>query len=115
MAGCEKATGRPPDVLQSRCTTRGGAPVARWAHNPKVVGSIPTPATQMEGALRQYEGRPGFHPGHQKRSKRRLRAQAPVAQRIERMVADHEAGGSSPSGRTRLAGRATLGPASRTQ
>lgn len=26
-------------------TSRGGAAVARWAHNPKVVGSIPAPAT----------------------------------------------------------------------
>ena len=25
--------------------TRGGAAEARWAHNPKVVGSSPTPAT----------------------------------------------------------------------
>ena len=25
--------------------TRGGAVVARWAHNPKVVGSNPAPAT----------------------------------------------------------------------
>ena len=26
-------------------TPRGGAVVARWAHNPKVVGSNPAPAT----------------------------------------------------------------------
>ncbi len=26
-------------------TPRGGAVVARWAHNPKVVGSSPAPAT----------------------------------------------------------------------
>ena len=25
---------------------RGGAVVARWAHNPKVVGSSPAPATK---------------------------------------------------------------------
>jgi hypothetical protein len=100
-----------PDVLWSLYTSRGGAPVARWAHNPKVAGSIPAPATPVAGAHRNHEGRHD----HQERSKRGLRAQAPVAQRIERMVADHEAGGSSPSGRTKLAGRATLGSASRTQ
>ena len=27
-------------------TTRDGAEVARWAHNPKVVGSNPAPATK---------------------------------------------------------------------
>ncbi len=27
-------------------TSRGGAVVARWAHNPKVVGSSPAPATK---------------------------------------------------------------------
>ena len=27
---------------------RGGAVVARWAHNPKVGGSIPSPATEMD-------------------------------------------------------------------
>ena len=27
---------------------RGGAVVARWAHNPKVVGSSPAPATKEE-------------------------------------------------------------------
>ena len=27
---------------------RGGAVVARWAHNPKVVGSSPAPATNRE-------------------------------------------------------------------
>ena len=32
--------------LQSKITVRGGAEVARWAHNPKVVGSNPAPATQ---------------------------------------------------------------------
>ena len=28
-------------------TSRGGAVVARWAHNPKVVGSSPAPATKL--------------------------------------------------------------------
>ena len=27
-------------------TSRGGAVVARWAHNPKVAGSSPAPATK---------------------------------------------------------------------
>ena len=27
---------------------RGGAEVARWAHNPKVIGSSPIPATKEE-------------------------------------------------------------------
>jgi hypothetical protein len=27
---------------------RGGAVVARWAHNPKVVGSNPAPATKTD-------------------------------------------------------------------
>ena len=29
-------------------TVRGGAEVARWAHNPKVVGSNPAPATKIK-------------------------------------------------------------------
>ena len=32
--------------MQSKITPRGGAVVARWAHNPKVVGSSPAPATK---------------------------------------------------------------------
>ena len=28
---------------------RGGAEVARWAHNPKVIGSSPIPATERKG------------------------------------------------------------------
>ena len=31
-------------------TLRGGAEVARWAHNPKVIGSNPVPATQKESS-----------------------------------------------------------------
>ena len=33
-----------------RLATRGGAVVARWAHNPKVVGSNPAPATNKKVA-----------------------------------------------------------------
>ncbi len=32
---------------------RGGAVVARWAHNPKVVGSSPAPATKESPWKRQ--------------------------------------------------------------
>ena len=32
--------------LCTQKTSRGGAVVARWAHNPKVVGSSPAPATK---------------------------------------------------------------------
>ena len=31
-----------------RTASRGGAVVARWAHNPKAGGSIPSPATKGE-------------------------------------------------------------------
>ncbi len=31
---------------------RGGAVVARWAHNPKVVGSSPAPATKEKSSIR---------------------------------------------------------------
>jgi hypothetical protein len=32
-------------------TTRGGAAAARWAHNPKVAGSNPAPATTLKGGI----------------------------------------------------------------
>ena len=31
--------------------SRGGAVVARWAHNPEVVGSNPAPATKIKSCL----------------------------------------------------------------
>ena len=31
-------------------TVRGGAEVARWAHNPKVIGSSPIPATNKDNS-----------------------------------------------------------------
>ena len=34
-----------------RTASRGGAVVARWAHNPKVGGSIPSPATFKESKI----------------------------------------------------------------
>ena len=34
-----------PFVFNNRVTVRDRAGVARWAHNPKVVGSNPSPAT----------------------------------------------------------------------
>ena len=33
-----------------KTASRGGAVVARWAHNPKAGGSIPSPATFKENA-----------------------------------------------------------------
>ncbi len=35
-------------------TSRGGAVVARWAHNPKVVGSSPAPATKQTKQQMQF-------------------------------------------------------------
>ena len=37
-----------PTVHHSAPSPRGGAAAARWAHNPEVVGSNPTPATSEE-------------------------------------------------------------------
>ena len=34
--------------LRQNNILRGGAVVARWAHNPKVAGSNPTPATKKK-------------------------------------------------------------------
>ena len=34
-------------VVILQCKSRDGAVVARWAHNPKVVGSSPAPATKL--------------------------------------------------------------------
>ena len=36
--------------------TRGGAMVARWAHNPKVVGSSPTPAPKQRKGPDESQG-----------------------------------------------------------
>jgi hypothetical protein len=36
------------------CLTRGGAAAARWAHNPKVGGSNPSPATARKEAPVPY-------------------------------------------------------------
>ena len=35
-------------ALVLKTASRGGAVVARWAHNPKAGGSIPSPATKGE-------------------------------------------------------------------
>ena len=44
--GGEAAADAPHLLLTSRdFLTRGGAAAARWAHNPKVGGSNPSPAT----------------------------------------------------------------------
>lgn len=42
------------DFKQPLPTSRGGAAVARRAHNPKVAGSIPAPATTDFLAKAQY-------------------------------------------------------------
>ena len=38
--------GKSAYLCTHKTTMRGGAVVARWAHNPKVVGSSPAPATK---------------------------------------------------------------------
>ena len=43
---------RPTPLPFSRSTARGGAAAARWAHNPKVAGSNPAPATTRESNSR---------------------------------------------------------------
>ncbi len=40
--------GAEKQYLCTRKTSRGGAVVARWAHNPKVAGSSPAPATNKK-------------------------------------------------------------------
>ena len=46
--GGEAAADAPHLLLGSRVfLTRGGAAAARWAHNPKVGGSNPSPATKF--------------------------------------------------------------------
>ena len=35
--------------------SRGGAVVARWAHNPEVVGSNPAPATKIRNVITKIE------------------------------------------------------------
>ena len=50
--GGEAAAGTAPPPSARQPVPRGGAAAARWAHNPKVAGSNPAPATiQIEGNL----------------------------------------------------------------
>ena len=60
-----EAAARTPDgklpMTHPLATTRGGAVAARWAHNPEVVGSNPTPATIEEPPGRD-PGVPAFLP-----------------------------------------------------
>ena len=42
-------TGHPPTGYTEK-SARGGAVEARWAHNPKVAGSNPAPATKDQPA-----------------------------------------------------------------
>jgi hypothetical protein len=44
--GGEAVAGTPHPRVREARTTRGGAAAARWAHNPKVGGSNPPPATR---------------------------------------------------------------------
>ena len=46
--------------IDSWATARGGAVAARRAHNPKVVGSNPTPATKIEHEEDPLEKSRGF-------------------------------------------------------
>ncbi len=52
------ATYQESDFNQLIITSRGGAAVARWAHNPEVAGSIPAPATTL--ASYRYTGYNSF-------------------------------------------------------
>ena len=45
--GGEAAAGAPQDPTSPETPPRGGAVAARWAHNPKVGGSNPPPATNQ--------------------------------------------------------------------
>ena len=44
-----------PTECAVNAATRGGAVAARWAHNPKVAGSSPAPATISTLSLRYTE------------------------------------------------------------
>ena len=43
-------------ICSTKFILRGRAEVARWAHNPKVVGSNPAPATKTIKSLQETEG-----------------------------------------------------------
>ena len=47
FCGIEKS-----EYLCTQKTSRDGAVVARWAHNPKVAGSSPAPATKFKVVFR---------------------------------------------------------------
>ena len=46
----------PPIRAQYTWIAGWSSPVARWAHNPKVAGSNPAPATKFEIAVSDLEG-----------------------------------------------------------
>ena len=54
-AGCSGRESEFDLLRHRRYTLNAGwsSPVARWAHNPKVVGSNPTPATNQINKLRK--------------------------------------------------------------
>ena len=48
---------RPVTLISLTRPTRGGAAAARWAHNPKVAGSNPAPATTWHRPGSRFENR----------------------------------------------------------
>ena len=48
-------------ISERKITSRDGAAVARWAHNPKAEGSIPSPATLEIGPVRLSVRTRDFH------------------------------------------------------
>src|SRR5680860_1313272 len=54
--GGEAAAGAPHHRRDMAPVTRGGAVAARWAHNPKVGGSNPSPATHSDTPHRPTGG-----------------------------------------------------------
>ena len=59
------------EILMYLCSrkSRGGAVVARWAHNPEVVGSNPAPATKAKSLNRLRLGLFRFFIKGEKKSK----------------------------------------------
>ena len=54
-------------INHAETLVRGGAAAARWAHNPKVAGSNPAPATTQAGTLPGYRlFSPQLHPPRSK-------------------------------------------------
>ena len=69
--------------------------VARWAHNPKVVGSNPSPATKWSRGV--AVNMPDCHSGDREFDSRRDRHLGSVAQSVEQWIENPCVGGSIPS------------------